>query len=145
MKRRQLVVGLVGASVGLAGCSVLCSNKLVDLTVFNDTENPYNILFEFYVSDGSRSDARMWDTGTSGLRVAPGGMVERDGIVSVRQYVIRYSVYRHNSRLTDKGHLHYYPSGEDDIRFDIRPLVSCGDAERPSPHRHRDDSVTFAG
>jgi hypothetical protein len=121
MKRRQLIVGLVGAAVGLAGCSGLSSNKVVDLTVFNDTEDPYNVLFEFYVPDGSRSDAQVWDTGTSGLRVPPTGMVERDGVVSARQYVIRYSVYRNNSRLTDEGHFHYYPSGEDDISFDIRP------------------------
>lgn len=44
---------------------------------------------------------------------------EREDVVTDQRYLVRYTAYRNNSQITDKGHIHYYPAGEDDLVFDI--------------------------
>lgn len=111
-----------GALLGsLAGCSALSSQSpTLDVTVLNHTNSPYTIEMDFFRNDGERSDsdARVYDTR---IDVPAEGEAHRKNVTEPRLYIVQYSVYKENSRLTDQDHVHYYPddNGNDNLAFDI--------------------------
>lgn len=94
---------------------------MLTISVISHADNPYTIELGLYRSgdDMSRSEARGYD---ASIDVEPQGQARRKNVAEVRPYLVRYSVYENNSRLTDEDHVHYYPpdNGDDDsLAFDI--------------------------
>lgn len=122
MKRRGVLVGTVGVLAGLAGCSTSLTHRpALDLTVFNHTDSPYTVEIMVFKSGNnrSRSDARLYDTS---LDVSADGKAVREDAFEEQRCLVRYRVYRNNSELTDRGHIHYYPPDggqEDGLAFDV--------------------------
>lgn len=121
MKRRHFVVGTASILPGLSGCSGLSSeSQMLNLVLFNQTEVYYAVQVRLFrdTDDSTRSEARAF---SDLLHVDPGGQTEREDIAEAEPYVIDYSVYEENSKLTDQRHFHYYPTdGEEGQTFDIR-------------------------
>ncbi len=121
-ERRRVLVGTAGVLTGLAGRSTLSTHRpTLDLTVFNRTDSPYTVEMTVLKSGGdrSRSDARLYD---ASLDVSAGGKTVRRDAFEERRCIVRYRAYRTGERLTDYGHIHYYPPGDgqkDDVAFDI--------------------------
>lgn len=120
-RRAVLATGAVSIA-SVAGCSALSSGSAtLDLTLYNHVDSPYTVEMSLYQvnDDLSRSDARAY---SESIDVEPEGEARRENVTEVQQYLVRYEVYEHNSRLTDEDHVHYYPAsgGNDDwIAFDI--------------------------
>ena len=94
---------------------------MLTITVFSNADNPYTIELSLFKSGGdmSRSGAREYD---ASIDVKPQGQARRKNVAEARPYLVRYSVYENNRRLTDEDHVHYYPpeDGDDDsLAFDI--------------------------
>lgn len=93
---------------------------MLGLSVFSHTDTPYTIEISLFRSgDGaSRSEARVYD---ASIDVEPQGQARRTEIAEARPYLVRYSVYEDDRRLTDEDHVHYYPpdDGDDDLAFDL--------------------------
>ena len=113
--RRAFVRAAGVATLGaLAGCGARSSPATLRLSVVAHTEIPYTVELTLFEAggNGTRSEARVYDTS---IDVPAGGEpVSREAVAEAQRYVIRYSAYAENSRLTDQSHIHYYPTGEDD-------------------------------
>jgi hypothetical protein len=120
MKRRYLLFGMVSLFSGIAGCSArLFDSPMLDLTLYNHTDNPYTVEMKIFRDDSTRNEARVF---SSRLDVEPDGQTEQENVAEAEPLVISYSVYEDNSKLTDQDHVHYYPgdSKDDDSQvFDI--------------------------
>ncbi len=122
MKRRTLLLGTPAIVTGLAGCSALSSpSSMLTVTVVSHAENPYTVELTLFrrSADISRSEARVYD---ASIDVEPQGQAQRTGVAEARPYLVRYSVYENNRKLTDEDHIHYYPpdnGGDDSLTFDI--------------------------
>lgn len=116
------LLGTALAIPGISGCSALSAEPgSLDLVLVNQTDDPYTVEMSVFRDDESnRTDAREF---SGRIDVPPDGRTEREGVAETVPSVIAYDVYRDNSRLTDQGHVHYYPidDGESDSQaFDIR-------------------------
>lgn len=91
---------------------------MLDLTIFSHADDPYTVEVGVFRDESSRSDARVY---SASLDVPSEGRAERENVLEARPYLVRYSAYRDNSRLTDEGHVHYLPpeDGEAGLTFDI--------------------------
>ena len=93
---------------------------MLDLTVFSHADSPYWIVVDLFRSDDtSRSEANVYDTT---IEIEPQGQARRTNVAEARPYLVRYSAYENNNRLTDEDHVHYIPpdDGDDDeLVFDI--------------------------
>lgn len=121
MKRRHVILGTTAELTGLAGCSALSSqSSMLNLTVFNHTDDPYTVEMSLLRSGGdwSRSDARVY---SERIDVEPQGEARRENVAETRPYLVRYSVYESNRRQTDEDHVHYYLDDGDSnsLSFDI--------------------------
>lgn len=119
MRRRTVLLGTVGTVAGLAGCSSLTgSSRTLDVVVYSHAEDPYTVWMTVFRDGSTRSDARIAD-GT--FEVSPGDSATRENFVESRRFLVRYSVYRNDSTLTDEGHHHYFPpdGDPDNLAFDI--------------------------
>ena len=124
MKRRGVLLGTTTAISGLAGCGVPSSeDSRLDVTIFNHTETSYTIEVDIFDStaDGSRGEARVY---SESITIEPEGQAEREEIAETQPLLARYDVYENNSRQTDQGHIHYYPSDDNSAEsmvFDLQP------------------------
>ncbi|GAA0538531.1 hypothetical protein ABNG02_14800 [Halorubrum ejinorense] len=111
----------VAAAGALAGCSRLRSRGArIDLTVFNQTDAPYTVYVAFYRDDGaSEAAARAF---SSSFDVEPDGEATEEGVVDAGRYLVSYHAYEEDSKLTDEGHVHFIPSGDETetLTFDIQ-------------------------
>lgn len=124
MRRRSFVRGTVPLCAGVAGCSGVFSDpQMLSLIVFNHSESPYTVEVTLSRAETgtSRSDARAF---SGQIDVEPDEQTVRDAVAEKRQYLVEYSVFEDNTRLTDQDHVHYYPGDEDEsgtLAFDIDP------------------------
>ena len=120
---RRTYLRLTGTALlgGLAGCSALgASSPMVDLTIYNHSEDPYTVELTMYRPDGdTRSGARAY---SASIDVQPDAEATRAAVAEKRPYRVEYDAYRANSVLTDEDHVHYLPyDGPDDVAltFDV--------------------------
>jgi len=94
---------------------------MVDLTIYNHSDDPYTVDLTLYRPDGeTRSGERVW---SSSIDVQPDAEATREDIAEKRPYRVEYDSFRDNSFQTDEDHVHYLPyDGDDDgaLTFDIR-------------------------
>lgn len=124
MHRRTVLASGAIAFASIAGCSALSADSsMVDVTIYNQTDSAYSVELRLYLVDGAetRSDARV---SSETIEVEPNGDVRRADVAEAQRYLVRYEVYRENTRPTDEDHVHFYPTDDEDsqsIAFDIHP------------------------
>ena len=121
-RRTLLRAGSVATLAALAGCGEGSRSATLSLSVVNHADVPYTVELTIFDADGNgnRSEARVYDTSIDAP--ADDESSVRENIAAPQRYVVRYSAYKENSKLTDQSHIHYYPTGDDDrIVFDIDP------------------------
>jgi hypothetical protein len=121
MKRRRLLGGISTLVSGISGCSGLSpDSSMLDLVFVNHSETPYTVEVRLFRGDGSsRSGAREF---SGSIDVEAEGETSRTHVAEAQPYLIEYSLYENDSRLTDQSHVHYYPpgdGGDDTQTFDI--------------------------
>ncbi|WP_049908428.1 hypothetical protein [Halorubrum distributum] len=120
-RRSALRAAGAAAAGAFAGCSRLRSRGArIDVTVFNQTDAPYTVEVAFYGDDGAtEAAARAF---SSSFDVGPDGEATAEGVVDAGRYLVRYRAYEENSTLTDEGHVHFVPSGDETeaLLFDIQ-------------------------
>ncbi|WP_324665651.1 hypothetical protein [Haloarcula sediminis] len=120
MKRRQAIIAAVGFAAPVTGCAGNQSGDgAIDLTVINQSDTPYTVEIGFFRDDEERNEARAYD---ATLDIEADGRETREAVVSAGRYLVRYSAYEENSRLTDEDHIHYISaeSDTDGLILDIR-------------------------
>lgn len=94
---------------------------MLTVAVINHADSPYTVEMSLFRSraNKSRSEARVYDTS---MDIKPQGQAQRKKVVQARPYLVEYSVYENNGKLTDEDHIHYLPpdnSDDDSLVFDI--------------------------
>lgn len=94
---------------------------MLTIAVFSHANSPYTIEMSLFRSGAnkSRSEARVYDTS---INIKPQGQARRKNVAEAQPYLVEYSVYENNNRLTDEDHVHYFPpdnGNNDSLAFDI--------------------------
>ena len=121
MKRREAILLTTTVLTGVTGCSAFSSeSSTLSIVFFNQTDSRYTVeLSIFEPTAESRSEARLY---SRSIDVEPGERTRIADVAEMNSYLVRYTLYENNSRLTDEDHIHYYPPGEgesDSLAFNI--------------------------
>lgn len=120
--RRNMIATSTVLLASVAGCSTLTSgSSKLDLTLFNQTDILYTVEMSLFHtgSDRSRSEARVY---SESIDVDPQGEAQREDVAESQQYLVKFELFRENSRLTDEDHIHFYPTDDaedDSLAFNI--------------------------
>lgn len=79
---------------------------MLTVTVFSHADSSDTIELNLFRTgdEMSRSETRVYD---ASIDVGPQGQARRKNVVETQPYLVRYSVYENDRRLTDEDHVHY--------------------------------------